>query len=61
MVEFWLYILVMGNSPVGWAVAVYFHSISPASWAAFVPWLVETFGSLRVGFTAVGCAAFTGT
>jgi len=61
VVGFWLYLLVMGNSPLGWVVAIFFHSVSPASWAAFLPWLVETFGSLRTGFTIIGCAAFTGT
>lgn len=61
VVEFWLYVLVMGNSPIGWVVAIFFNSVTPAQWAAFLPWLVESFGSLQIGLTVVGCAAFSGT
>lgn len=52
---------VGGNSPVSWVVAVGFFSVTSARWAAFLVWLEATFGSLQVGVTLAGFAAFAGT
>nr|UWM22968.1 Sphingoid base hydroxylase 4 [Emiliania huxleyi] len=59
--EFWLFVFAMGSSPIAWIVTYAFQSVTPAMWAAFLPWVAVTFGSLFKGLSVIACAAFAGT
>ncbi|EOD17797.1 hypothetical protein EMIHUDRAFT_102488 [Emiliania huxleyi CCMP1516] len=59
--EFWLFVFAMGSSPIAWIVTYAFQSVTPATWAAFLPWVAVTFGSLFKGLSVIACAAFAGT
>eukprot|EP00965_Chrysotila_dentata_P207385 6184066-Pleurochrysis_carterae.AAC.3 len=54
--EFYLFLAVMGNSPVAWLVATLVNSITEEQWGAFLPMLNERYGGLvlPLGFLGFG-------